>query len=138
MYFIQSYLCFLLLLCYKVDCSNEEKPMQFNNETVICSANKLVVQGYDVKISSVVNASCFGKVKFIEVFALNNLCFDVDLDATGRQVQLSLIAPIWIIIDERQIILNGKNGDEHKSAYAPDGIGNFRHGKPGKPGESKH
>lgn len=132
----------LLILCYKGDCAvNEESNLktttsQFENKQTICSGNKLVVKGYDVNISFVLKDPCFGKVRFIEVFALNQLYIDADFDATGQQVQLSLIAPVWTIIGNKKIILNGKNGEEHKSLHAPDGIGSFRHGQPGNPGES--
>lgn len=100
-----------------------------------CSSDKLVMKGHDVNISQIWDAACFGKVKFIEVFALNKLFIDDDFDATGQQVQLSLIAPIWVINDERKIILDGKDGDDHESLYAPSGIGGFVNGKPGKPGK---
>lgn len=93
------------------------------------------MKGHDVNISQISNATCFGKVKFIEVFALNTLFIDDDFNATGQQVQLSLIAPIWVIDDERKILLNGKYGDEHESLYAPSGIGDFVNGRPGKPGK---
>lgn len=133
----------LLIMCYEVEfvisamsnSTSEGMQLTTKNGVPICSTNKLAIQGYDVEISQVLNAKCFGKVKFIEVFALNKLYIDADFETTEQKVQLSLIAPVWVIIGNRKIILNGKAGAEHASPYAPDGIGSFRHGRPGKPGE---
>lgn len=128
---------FLIVLCCEGQgATNGNLTMQFEEISTVCSNNKLVVEGYDVKISSVLNAACFGRVTFIDVFALNNLFIDADFDASGQQVQLSLIAPIWVINGNKKITLNGKNAESHKSLYANDGIGSFRHGQPGKPGRS--
>lgn len=133
-------------MCYAVECVIKEKlnstnkamqsAIEDDDAISICSANKLTVKGNNVKISLVLTATCFGKVKFIEVFALNSLYIDADFNSNGQQVQLSLIAPVWIIIGNSKIILNGKDGEEYASLYAPNGITSFRNGRPGRPGNS--
>lgn len=96
-----------------------------------------VVEGYNVKISEVMQ-KCPNKVKYIKVFALNNLFIDTDVDGTGKKIQLSLIAPKWYVIGDRKIILSGKDGEPHAEPKANDDTGHpstgGKHGLPGNPG----
>lgn len=100
----------------------------------VCSMNKLTVKGYNVKISDVHKIEC--SAKSIEIFALNQLIIDKDIDKTGLEVQLSLIAQTFIIKGTRSIKLNGISGGERLPPKASVGVGNGRHGKPGNPGVS--
>lgn len=101
-----------------------------------CSPEKLIVKGNVVKISDVLNVTCMGKANYIEMFALDKIIIDADIDKTGQNAQISLIAPTWEIVNERKIILNGKIGSSFASVNASNGIGSFKHGKPGKAGGS--
>lgn len=76
--------------------------------------------------------------KFIEIFCLNNLFLDADIDKTGKEAQVSLIAPKWHIIGNRKIILNGVNASPYAYIGMDGKVGsvNGEHGKPGKPGIS--
>lgn len=127
----------MLVVGYAVHCVISEV-INSSRETVqsTCSSDKLTVKGYDVNITQVFSATCLEKVKFIEVFGMNKLFIDADFNSNGQQIQLSLIAPIWVIVGKRKIILDGKDGDEHISLYAPNAIGSFANGRPGKPGKS--
>lgn len=101
-----------------------------------CSSNKLVVKGIDIKMSDVLKETCIDKVNFIEIFALDKFTIDVDIDKSGQKVQLAIIAPVWEVIGNRKIILNGSPADAHSTSQALDSVGDGRHGKPGKPGNA--
>lgn len=97
-----------------------------------CAANQLIVRGYNIKLSDVVKIECLERATFIEVFALNKLFVDVDIDKTGQKAQISLIAPTWEIVGKRQILLSGKNVTVPPNATLKAEIG--KSGEPGKPG----
>ncbi|XP_031631115.1 uncharacterized protein LOC116345674 [Contarinia nasturtii] len=114
---------------------------QTTQEVITClSNNTFIAKGYNVKICDIVHAvNQFSKfdVKYIKVFALNNLFIDSDVDKKGLKVELSLIAPKWIIIDQRKIILSGYDGKPHSELEANDDDGTKgggSHGLPGLPG----
>lgn len=92
--------------------------------------NSLIVKGINVKFSDVIK-EFHSKIKFIKVFALNNIFIDEDFDGTGKKIQLSIIAPNWHVINQRKIILSGSNGEPHAQNDAKD---NGADGKPGNPG----
>ncbi|XP_055303228.1 uncharacterized protein LOC129568912 [Sitodiplosis mosellana] len=63
----------------------------------------------------------------------------MDINKTGQKLQLSLIAPTWHVIGDRQINLEGKDAEPHPEPKAEDGkIGRYeidgKNGLPGKPG----
>lgn len=95
--------------------------------------DSLEIRGYNVKMSDVM-AECKNHTKYIKVFALNNLFIDTDFDGTGKQLQLSLIAPKWCVIDDRKIILSGENGKPHLEPKAKDDAGLHTGGEDGHPG----
>lgn len=95
--------------------------------------DSLEIRGYNVKMSDVM-AEYQNHKKYIKVFALNNLFIDTDFDGTGKQLQLSLIAPKWYVIDYRKMILSGENGKPHPELKAEDDAGPYRGGKDGHPG----
>lgn len=103
-----------------------------DNITPTCLSNKITVHGRYVKISNVIQVECWQLVKEIEIFALNKVFIDADIDKTGREVKLSIIAPIWDIIGYRKIILNLEDGKYQPILYANEG----KHGKPGLVGDS--
>lgn len=108
--------------------------------TPFCSPGKIEVRGYNIKISSYNEMNCTGNITFIEIFAMNKVFIDDDIEKTGDKVQLFIIAPTWEIIGNRQFILNGKDADPHKPPKASDGYppglgsANGVHGFPGNPG----
>ncbi|XP_031625107.1 uncharacterized protein LOC116341903 isoform X2 [Contarinia nasturtii] len=93
--------------------------------------NKLVVKGYNVKIKDIDNISSEA-IKYVEIFAINNLYIDADIDKTGQNAQITFIAPNWHVIGDRQIILNGEDGKSHSESHADGEEGTD--GKPGNPG----
>lgn len=103
------------------------KPIQ-----LICTANKLTVIGYNVKISSLTAIDCMASATLIEIFAFNKLYIDANIDKTGQTAHISLVAPTWEIIGERKIFLSGVNGTAPFRQYADYG----EHGKPGCAGGS--
>lgn len=99
-----------------------------------CITDKLVVTGQNIKMSEVMQILCKKPIQYIEVFALNKLYIDTDIDKTGQSVQISLISPIWEIVNQRKIILDGKAGKPLHEERARNGIGRMKDGEAGKPG----
>lgn len=77
--------------------------------------NKLVLRGYFVKFSDIVNTTvnCSERVEIMEVFAFNKVFIDASLNKTGAKVQLSILAPIWDIQGEQNITISGSPGSAH-------------------------
>lgn len=101
-----------------------------------CSHNKLTVEGFDVKIKDTLKIDCIYNATFIEIFALDRITVDENIDKLGLAVQLSMIAPKWEVLSERVITLDGIAGKPHSNPKAFNGVGNGRSGKPGQPGSS--
>lgn len=99
-----------------------------------CTSNQLIVRGYNIKLSDVVKIECLATATFIEVFALNKLFVDVDIDKTGQKAQIAMIAPTWEIIGTRKIFLSGENATVPVNATLKAETG--KNGEPGKPGGS--
>lgn len=93
-----------------------------------CATNKLTIVGYNVKISDFHLNDCMASASIIEIFAWNKLFIDADINKAGQQAQIALIAPMWEIVGERQIILSGENTPKNFNARVD--------GKPGLPGGS--
>lgn len=100
----------------------------------MCSHDKLTVEGFDIKISDVLEIECIDNATFIEIFALDRIIVDENIDKTGLAVQLSMIAPKWEVLSESVIALDGIAGKSHSNPKAFNGVGNGRSGKPGQPG----
>ncbi|XP_016840146.1 uncharacterized protein LOC107980959 [Nasonia vitripennis] len=101
-----------------------------------CKDNNLIIKGQFIRLKDISSANC-EKPKVVKIFALNKVFIDTDLDKTGEQVQLSIIAPKWEVIGSPSIILNGSPGSslnpgKAKNAIAPGAAGDD--GKPGEPG----
>lgn len=86
-----------------------------------------------------------GKPKFcgwesvasVEIYALDMLLIDMDLIAIGQKLELYIVAPIWVIVGERKIVLDGSDGDslpKAKNGIFPGGDG--ENGEAGLPGGS--
>lgn len=103
--------------------------------TPYCSPGRIEVKGYNVKISSFNEMECEGNITSIEIFAMNNLFIDADIEKVVDNIQLFIIAPTWEVIGERQIILNGTNGEPNIPRTAKEGSERDPKGKPGLPGK---
>lgn len=103
--------------------------------TKFCSPKRLLVQGYNVKISDVIKMNCSGDIQFREIFVINNLFIDADINEVGVDLQLMIISPSWEIIGTRSITLNGKDAEMHSQSAAPNGEGQNINGVAGKPGK---
>lgn len=101
-----------------------------------CSPGKIVIKGYNVKLSSYLEMDCPGLISFVDIFALNNLFIDADIHESGKKIQLIFISPTWEIIGNRQFVLNGKNSRPHWPHDASSGVGEKRDGDPGLPGKA--
>lgn len=101
-----------------------------------CSPMELVVKGYNVKINDALYSKCSEQIRSVKIFAMNKLYIDSDVDKTGNELQLSMIAPTWEIIGGRQITLDGANGIAHSNLSARDGVQNPENGSNGLPGKA--
>lgn len=79
----------------------------FNEQT---KSNDMTVTGYKLKISNIVKHSCWEKARYIEIFAINKLFIDEDLNEHGKVAQISIIAPLWSVSSEHIFDLTGVNG----------------------------
>lgn len=104
--------------------------------TKYCSPGKILVKGYNVKVSSYIEMECPGELKFIEIFAANNLFIDADIDKRGQQVQIFFIAPFWEIIGNRTFILDGIDAERILPNQALNGNVTSVDGKIGIPGKA--
>lgn len=110
------------------------RTLNHNLNTSTQPHDRLVVKGYNVKISDVIPLIESNGKKYIHVFAINNLFIDADIIAIGQKIQLSFIAPTWYVIGNRQINLSGKDGESHSESRAADANNNELDGKNGLPG----
>nr|CAG8539249.1 1477_t:CDS:2 [Entrophospora candida] len=78
------------------------------------------------------------KLSEVNIYSLNSLFIDEDIDAPG--IDLTLMSPKWHVVGKRKISLKGKSGTQHQPSKAVDGIderdGNSEqiNGLPGLPG----
>lgn len=100
----------------------------------LCSYTKLTVKGYNVRLKDAMSTKCPDKIQFIEVFALNTIFIDENVDKTGEKIQFSIIAPTWEIFGHRKIILNGEGGKQRSVPKAANGERPFLNGKNGESG----
>lgn len=75
----------------------------------------------------------WGNVASLEVYALNTLFIDQDLNTLGAKLALSIVAPKVEIIGTRNINLNGKNGEVLQKAADGSSLGS--HGQDGISGK---
>lgn len=78
----------------------------------------LVAVGYNVLISDVMKSNCWQNATNIEIYSLNKIFFDADINQAG--VYLSIISPVWdVVLDNstvsRLIELSGANGTNYNS-----------------------
>lgn len=91
------------------------------NCIVIREGRKLQVRGKIIRLSEIDTEQCGRKTRFIEIFAVEKVIVNDNLDLSGKEIQVAIIAPIWEVIGRTVIKLNGKNGDNLKEDYARNG-----------------
>lgn len=92
---------------------------------ILREENKLRVKGYKVKISDI-GRHCSDAINHIDVFAINNLFIDADIEKTGKNAHLSFVAPKWYSFGDRKLIMNGADGKPcSESAVNGVAAGNF-------------
>lgn len=125
-----NFVAIFLIICCSKSCISDS----FN--IFECKTDKLIISNSHIKFSEVLDISCPGKFKAIEIYAWHEITIDSDYNSLGLPVQLSIIAPVIEVIGHRKIILNGAPGKgELHEVYSPS-VGQGKDGKPGKPGTS--
>lgn len=121
---------------YKLNAIKEVLDQTMNSHNKYqCSNEKLIIFGYFVWISQVVDIECMKQAKLIEIYAMNTVFVDTDIDKTGKNAQIIIVATTWFVDGYRKIILNGVAGEAHDSNEI-DSFSVSVNGKPGKPGGS--
>lgn len=114
---------------------------ELNKDCSKSDEGTLTIKGYNVKFSDFIRSNgklydlCPGKkIQTLNVFVLNSVFIDMDIDASGDELQLTVIAPAWKVYGKRNINLNGFVGKAHDPATAKPGGKGDKHGQPGNPG----
>ncbi|XP_014283567.1 uncharacterized protein [Halyomorpha halys] len=102
-----------------------------NVETSRPTNERLLIVGRFLKLSEIKRIFQNYKPKRIDILALNKIFIDSDLDETGNELQLTIIAPTWDIIGEPCIRLDGRSGAAHEPPKAANGGERGSAGLPG-------
>nr|XP_024219196.1 uncharacterized protein LOC112211540 [Halyomorpha halys] len=113
-----------------------DQTLRYQIEQTKPQSNKIVVKGVNIKLSDLSKLLRNQNIKFLEVYALQKVFIDTSLDLTGREIQMTIVAPLWEVIGSQSIILDGKPGrDYYQKAHSGVGYGqNGLDGQPGEPG----
>lgn len=110
---------------------------ELNKDCSKSDEGTLTNKGYNVKFSDFIRSNgklyelCKGKkIQTLNVFVLNS----VFIDASGDELQLTVIAPAWKVYEKRNINLNGFDGKAYDPPTAKPGGKGDKHGQPGNPG----
>lgn len=100
---------------------------------------KLEIRGNVVRFTDIDESVCKGKVKYLEIFATNEILIDRDFIRPGESLQLVVFAPKINILGSRLINLSGAPGREWVPSKALNGQmgingNNGYAGHPGGPG----
>lgn len=82
--------------------------------TIDCTQNRLLVDGDTISIAEVIKtAHGWAHAQQIDIFGLDKVIFDDDIDKRGQHVNITIFAPTWEIIptptnnqSQREILLN--------------------------------
>lgn len=128
----------------KTKLNHLNKVIQFtlnHNTNIYCSeTDKVVVKGKYVKFSDLANLTCAKPIRSVEVIALDTVFVDKDLIMNStNSLHMTIIAPIWDILDQYTITMDGKAAEPINKTHADDGLpetngNNGTHGLPGEPG----
>lgn len=111
--------------------------------TIECAAadHRMRVKGDFISIQQVMEVAtkddCWRMARQIDIFALNTVFIDADLDKRDDNVNFTIISPAWQIIaaeQPRQILLIGKNVSEELPAASNGTVKNERNGANGTQG----
>ncbi|CAG8577199.1 2264_t:CDS:1 [Dentiscutata erythropus] len=101
--------------------------------------HKLTLEGIILGTEDLITAMNNQELSEINVFSLNSLFIDQDINAPG--INLTLISPQWRVVSKRLINLKGYTGFSHNPNKADDGMSsieklniNGEDGLPGLPG----
>lgn len=86
-----------------------------SENTIECTENRVRVKGDFISIRHAMAADCWSDAKQIDIFALNTVFIDADIDRRDENVNFTIVSPTWQIIvaeQPRQILLIGKNISE--------------------------
>lgn len=100
--------------------------------------NRLTISGSRVQMSNVVKHKDWNDAVFIDIFAIDEIVFDANIDKSGKSARITILAPNWNVPSGAEIILDGKKAEDY-SKPADNGIGvgvKGHNGKVGKPGGS--
>ncbi|XP_018011522.1 uncharacterized protein LOC108668780 [Hyalella azteca] len=86
-----------------------------------CQSNKLTIKGDSIKFSEAILEIANCKCNTVEIFALNKIFIDENLNKIGEKLKLTMIAPTWEVIGKRVINLSGADGQLHNSTKARNG-----------------
>ncbi|XP_018020421.2 uncharacterized protein LOC108676795, partial [Hyalella azteca] len=100
----------------------------------LCQSNKLTIKGGYIRLSEVIVEIGNCKQNRTEIFALNKIFVDENLNKEGEKFKLVMIAPTWEVIGRRTINLSGADAPPHNPRKASDGEVDGRRGADGRPG----
>ncbi|XP_051154495.1 uncharacterized protein LOC127277432 [Leptopilina boulardi] len=100
--------------------------------------SKLTMKGDNIRISDIPKSDyCVGRIMIIEMFAKEEMIFDMDYNSNGRDQTLVIGAMFWTVIGEnRKIILNGRKGYGRGRPKKANNTINGADGKEGEPGRN--
>ncbi|XP_043474843.1 uncharacterized protein LOC122506612 isoform X2 [Leptopilina heterotoma] len=87
----------------KEDLRNVTVNVNCQRESVI----KLKVTGEFLRLSQILNNTNCPNYQILEIFALEKIVIDCDIIAIGENIVIAIFAPVWEIVMNRRIILDG-------------------------------
>lgn len=99
---------------------------------------RLTIRGSRVQMSNAVKHKHWNDAVFIDIFAIDEIVFDANIDKSGKSSIITIFAPNWNVPSGAEIILDGKDAEVY-SKPADNGVGvsvKGHNGKVGKPGGS--
>lgn len=78
-----------------------------------------LVTGYNVKLSDF--SHTMNEFKFVKVFALDKIFIDTNINQTGMENEILLIAPVMEVVNKHTIILSGSDAETHNRPKAKSG-----------------
>ncbi|XP_047739483.1 uncharacterized protein LOC125178834 [Hyalella azteca] len=108
--------------------------LTLNKFHVSCQSNKLTIKGGYIRLSEAIVEIGNCKRNTTEIFALNKIFIDKNLNKIGEKLKLVMIAPTWEVIGRRTINLSGADAPPHNPPKASDGEGDGGRGADGRPG----
>ena len=97
---------------------------------------KLLLQGYFPRVSQITNElHKYASIESIEIHGLHTVLIDEDLSGDKLQgVDVTIIAPKWVVTNKRTIQLTGKEGNNPYTRRANDGANPGNAGTDGQAG----